>query len=93
MCESEIKCKFNQNSSLRLSLLKTKGKRLVECSLDEIWGTGIPINDLQALNSERWVNQGIFGEILEEIRNEYISTENTNSSRGVTAMEDSSSVD
>ena len=93
MCESGSKCKFDQNSSLKLSLLKTKGKKLVECSLDEIWGTGVPINDQQALNSDRWINQGILGKILEEIRNEYIFMDNISQSRDITAMEDTTSVD
>ena len=93
MCESGIKCKFDQNSSLKLSLLKTKGKKLVECSVDEIWGTGVFINDHQALNCDRWINQGILGEILEEIRNDYISTDNTSQSRDISAMEDTTSVD
>ena len=66
MCASGIKCKFDQNPKLKLSLLKTDDKAIIECSADEVLGTGIPINDEQALDKDRWINQGILGEILEE---------------------------
>ena len=45
MCVSGIKCKFDQYLKLQSSLLKTKGKSIVECSTDKVWGTGILIND------------------------------------------------
>ena len=75
MCESGIKCKFDQNPDLKTVLLKTKNKTIVECSVDEIWGTGVPITDPQALKHNRWINQGILGEILEEICENYIREE------------------
>ena len=67
MCESGIKLKFDQNPTLKQTLMKTKGKTIVECSTDELWGTGVLINDPQALKQNRWINQGILGEMLEDI--------------------------
>ena len=75
MCEGGIKAKFEQNPDLKKKLLSTKGKTLVECCTDYIWGTGIPISDEQALHQERWANQGILGEMLQELRDDYIEYE------------------
>ena len=41
----------------------------MECTSDRLWGTGIPLNDANCLDSSRWINQGIMGQILEGIRN------------------------
>ena len=49
-------------------LSKTSSKKIVECSNDNFWGTGIPINKPECLNQSNWTSQGILGEILEEIR-------------------------
>ena len=96
MCETGIKGKFDENPDLKTVLLKTGNKIIVECSLDETWGTGIPINDLQALKQNRWINQGILGEILEELRNNYsreeTSTEGTED-QSVSSMETSQAPD
>ena len=43
--------------------------------MDYIWGTGIPINDPDPLCSDRWANQGILGEVLQELRDDYIEYE------------------
>ena len=67
MCESGIKVKFDQNPKIKKKFLETKGKTLVECSMDYVWGTGIPINDNEALCHKRSVNQGILGEMLQEL--------------------------
>ena len=67
MCEGGIKVKFEQDPLLKEKLLSTKGKTLVECCSDYIWGTGIPLGDEDALRQEKWVNQGILGEMLQEL--------------------------
>ena len=67
MCESGIKAKFEQNAILKNKLLATKGKVLAECCMDYVWGTGVPLHEDNALNQERWVNQGILGEMLQEL--------------------------
>ena len=67
MCESGIKAKFEQNAILKNKLLATKGKVLAECCMDYVWGTGVPLHEDNALNQERWMNQGILGEMLQEL--------------------------
>ena len=75
MCESGIKHKLDHNPHLKMVLLKTQGKTIVKCSLDKILGTGVPINDTQALKQNRWINQGILGEIQEELQEHYLNEE------------------
>ena len=67
-CEEGIKAKFYQNQHLRLKLLGTGSKKLVECCNDILWGNGIPLYDEECLNRSKWTSQGILGEILENIR-------------------------
>ena len=67
-CEEGIKAKFMQNSGLRLYLLNTGNKRIIESCADKLWGPGIPIHDENCLNPSYWNSQGILGEILENTR-------------------------
>ena len=64
VCSPGIKAKFHQNSDLMCTLLnKTGFKRIVECTNDKLWGTGIPLNRDECLDQSKWTNQGILGEI------------------------------
>ena len=67
-CEEGIKAKFMQNSGLRLYLLNTGEKRIIESCSDKLWGTGIQLHDKNCLNPSYWNSQGILGEILKNIR-------------------------
>ena len=69
-CKPGIFAKFNQNPKLMESLLRTKNKTIVECAKDTLWGTGYALSNDDCLLSSNWHNQGILGEILEEIREE-----------------------
>ena len=69
-CKPGIAAKFTQNPRLMESLLRTKNKTIVECAKNTLWGTGYPLSNDDCLQSDNWVNQGILGEILEEIREE-----------------------
>ena len=40
----------------------------MECCRDTLWGTSVPIQDEKCLDDTLWYNQGIMGEILENIR-------------------------
>ena len=64
----------------------------MECSVDETWGTRSTINDERALDKERWVNQGILGEILEEIRNDYRLAEDSTVQENIADMEEKAAV-
>ena len=71
ICTPGIRAKFQQNVELMATLqLKTGAKRIVECTNDSFWGTGMPINKPDCLDQTKWTSQGILGEILEEIRQE-----------------------
>ena len=69
-CKPGIAAKFHQNPRLMESLLRTKDKKLVECAKNTLWGTGYALSNDDCLVSTNWHNQGILGEMLEEIREE-----------------------
>ena len=49
---------------------KTGSKTIVECAADRLWGTGIPLNDPTCLDPQKWITQGIMGQILGDIPSE-----------------------
>ena len=68
LCKPGVKQKFMENQFPREVLTqKTRGKRIIECSKDPVWGCGMPLNDDDCLNSTKWTSQGIMGKMLEEI--------------------------
>ena len=74
LCEPGITAKFLQNPILQKLLHETRGKTIVECCYDQIWGTGVPLKDDRCLEPRFWKSQGIMGEILENIRSKLLST-------------------
>ena len=72
VCEEGIAAKFHQNPYLQKMLLETGNKTIVECCTDPLWGTGVPIQDSTCLDRRVWRNQGIMGEILENIRRDLL---------------------
>ena len=40
----------------------------MEIANDRVWGTGITLGNPECLNRDRWISQGILGELLEEVR-------------------------
>ena len=71
ICLPGIKCKFNQNEDLWNLLQSTGSKTLVESSLDNFWGTGIPLYRSDSLDKEQWKSVGLLGKILVSIRSRY----------------------
>ena len=67
VCEGGITAKFTQNLELQKLLLETGDSVIVECCHDTLWGTCVPIQDENSLDQNLWYNQGIMGEILENI--------------------------
>ena len=49
LCKDGIEVKFVKNPRLTQTLLETGHKKLVECTKDYLWGTGIQLNDPQCL--------------------------------------------
>ena len=43
--------------------------------IGRLWGTGIPLNDPNCLDSSKWINQGIMGQILEGIHNNVLQSQ------------------
>ena len=78
LCLPGIHQKFVENAIPRdLLLKKTKGKQIVECCKDTVWGCGMPIHNDKCLDTLLWTNQGIMGEILEVVRSELGGTKLT----------------
>ena len=72
LCHPGIWAKFEQNPLVLNTLLtKTGEKRIVECASDWLWGTGLPLSDPDCLDHSKWISQGILGQILEDIWNEF----------------------
>ena len=74
-CLPGIRAKFYQNTNVMDTLLnKTGMKRIVECTSDRLWGTGVPLGDPECLDPTKWISQGILGQILECIREEVVNS-------------------
>ena len=67
-----IMSKFVSNPNLAGVLVNTGTKKIVECSYDSIWGTGILLHDKDCLKEENWAGTGILGEMLMETHEELI---------------------
>ena len=68
-----MEAEFAQNPRAMQALLETGNKRLLEnSSKDSLWQTGVPLNEPDCLNEKYWKNQGILGEILQEIRHKHM---------------------
>ena len=78
LCRPGIRQKFIQNPILLEILVKRTGTmRIVECSKDRLWGTGIPLTQDDCLDCDRWISPGIMGKILEDIRAEFYNQLNS----------------
>ena len=65
--------KFSQNPNLMKKLLATTGTTLVEASpYDKIWGIGLRAKDPRALNRETWLGTNWLGEVLTEVRDDFL---------------------
>ena len=72
MCKDGIEAKFVQNPQLMQALLETRHKKLVECTKDYLWDTGVPLSDPQCLNGKCWKGQGLQGIMLQEIQQKHM---------------------
>ena len=72
LCKKELEAKFMQNPRVMQALLETGQKKLVECTYDSLWGNRIPLHQPTCLNQHLWKNQGILGEILQEIQQTHL---------------------
>lgn len=68
-------CKFSQNSDLKVLLLATGNKTIVECApYDPIWGNGLNITDTLKTPSDEWKGTNRLGKAImrarERIRND-----------------------
>ena len=67
-CYTGLFEKFAQNEELKRVLVNTGNKTLVESSYDQIWGTGIPLNDPSCLDQSKWQSPGNLSKLLMNIR-------------------------
>ena len=68
ICYPGIQAKFEQNPLLAKFLIATKPTTLAESCYDRLWGTGMALQDKNALNESHWANIGILGSILMDLR-------------------------
>lgn len=69
--------KFVQNPELMEILLATAGTTLVEASPDDaIWGIGLAEEDPRASKRETWLGTNWLGELLTELREEFLASKN-----------------
>lgn len=69
--------KFSQNPHLKIALLNTSGKILVEASpTDKIWGIGLSKSAALITPPNKWKGTNLLGKLLTEIRNEFINENN-----------------
>ena len=69
VCRPGIHAKFEQNPELFNVLCeKTATKTIVESANNRVWGTGMTLGNPECLNRDKWISQGILGELLEEVR-------------------------
>ena len=73
LCLPGIRAKFFQNPGLMAALLNMGNKNLVESSYDELWGTGLPLSDLGALDESWWKSIGLLGKMLMTVRAEKLA--------------------
>jgi len=65
---------FSQNESKKHELLATVGTTLVHADpYDILLGVGIHMNDRDVCHKERWKGENILGQVLTEIRDEFLS--------------------
>ena len=64
ICERGVRAKFEQNELLMNMLKTTRPKVLAESSLDRLWGTGLSLNDKDALNATKWNGEGWLSRML-----------------------------
>lgn len=72
-----LKCKFAQNPSMKMELLDTKNRILVEAAhYDNIWGVGLKQNDPAILDPKNWKGLNLLGQALMDTRDYLNGLEN-----------------
>ena len=73
ICYAETECikgllaKFDQNPKIKSILLNTHNKTLVDCSWDNVWGTGCSLDQPGCLNPENWEGSSLLGTLLMKV--------------------------
>ena len=89
ICAKGINEKFLQNPELLdILLTRTGTKTIIESAKDDVWGTGVALHNPNCLQRNKWVSQGIMGEILQEL----CDTIRNTPTNATSITEDSSSV-
>ena len=61
--------KFTQNPSLKLELLKTEDREIVEASpYDKIWGIGMDVSHRNIEDKSKWLGKNWLGEAIMRVR-------------------------
>ena len=55
-------------------LANTGSKVITESAIDKLWGIAVPLSGMDCLDSILWMGQGLLGEVLCEICQEYFES-------------------
>lgn len=78
-----VRAKFLQNKHLADFLVATHPLAIGEASKDKFWGTGLSLENKDALDPARWAADGnLLGRILTAVRQELVGTENPPQTQG-----------
>ena len=67
-CYPVIKQKYSQNPPVKNYLLSTGTKTIAESTTDTLWGTGVALSDMNALDESTWSSRGWMNLILTHIK-------------------------
>lgn len=66
------RAKYEQNLHLATQLLITNYRTIVEASpYDKIWGIGLSVDNLDALDKTKWKGENLLGKVLMKLREDF----------------------
>lgn len=71
-----LRAKFKQNEDLKKFLCDTYPRKIGEASTNMVWGIGLPLNNEDVLNTEKWNEEGNrLRKALEAVRREILQSQ------------------
>ena len=63
-----LEAKFTQNEELKMRLISTGDKTIIEATKDTFWGIGLPLNSKDIFNKTHYSGNNILGKTLMAVR-------------------------
>ena len=64
--------KFKQHEGARAALLNTGSRKIGEATTERYWGIGMKLADKDVLNTSKWSDENIVGNMLQDIRTDLV---------------------